>query len=396
MSTTTSAPGTPTALAAAAVVPARRKFDWNVYGLIIGIVVVWLAFAFLTDGIFLSGRNISLLLVQSVILTISALGMLFMMVAGHIDLSVGSAVGLTATVTAGSIAQLDLSVEMTILLVLGVGLLLGAWQGFWVAVVGVPAFIVTLGGMLTFRGVTYMLTQGQTMGPVDGVLHNFTLATIARGPSIIICVGVAILIVAGMAYRTNRLRKRGGTVDVRRSVSEVVPVLLLIALLAWAAAAYQGIPMPVVAVGFLALILGTIAQHTFYGRRIYAIGDNPESARRVGVNVKAYVFFLFVAMGVIYSLDGIMLAARLNAAPPDPALFLELNAITAVIIGGTSLFGGIGTVRGTLLGALLLGSLSNGMQLAGVSTYLQFVVQGLVLIAAVALDTILKKRRTRG
>jgi D-xylose transport system permease protein len=231
---------------------------------------------------------------------------------------------------------------------------------------------------------------------VDDALHAFTLMTIGRVPSVILCVLVAAGIIWSVLVQSRNARRRAGMDDGGRFVSDSVPVLLLLALLAWAAIAYQGIPMPAVVVAVLAVVLGLIARHTFYGRRLYAIGDNPESARRVGVNVKAYVFFLFLGMGVIYSLDGIMLAARLNGAPPDPALFLELNAITAVIIGGTSLFGGIGTVRGTLLGAILLGSLANGMQLAGVSTYLQFVVQGLVLVGAVALDTVLKKRRVRG
>ncbi|MCU1570825.1 MAG: xylose transporter rane protein [Naasia sp.] len=375
---------------------ARTPFNWNVYGLIFGVAAVWLAFAILTGGLFLTGRNISLLLVQSVILAIAALGMMLVMVAGHIDLSVGSAVGLTATVAAGLQSQLDLGIPAMIAVVVMVGLVLGAWQGFWVAVVGVPAFIVTLGGMLTFRGITYVITEGQTLGPVDDALHAFTLMTIGRVPSVILCVLVAAGIIWSVLVQSRNARRRAGMDDGGRFVSDSVPVLLLLALLAWAAIAYQGIPMPAVVVAVLAVVLGLIARHTFYGRRLYAIGDNPESARRVGVNVKAYVFFLFLGMGVIYSLDGIMLAARLNGAPPDPALFLELNAITAVIIGGTSLFGGIGTVRGTLLGAILLGSLANGMQLAGVSTYLQFVVQGLVLVGAVALDTVLKKRRVRG
>jgi D-xylose transport system permease protein len=370
------------------------RMDWSTYGLMLGIIVLWIIFDLTTGGLFLSGRNLTLLLVQGAVLGIAVCGVVYVMVAGHIDLSVGSAVGLTTTVVTYFQSQMHLNTAIAIAGVAGVGVVIGAWQGFWVAYVGVPAFIVTLGGMMFLRGLTYLITNGQTFGPTTSAFQNITAGTLGRDVSVALCVLLAAALIAGyiVSSRRGQLGTTGGA-SAGTGVIRYLPALLLLCLVAYIAGSYQGIPLAVIILGLLAAVLSFFANNTRYGRHLYAIGGEPEAARRAGINIRRTTFLLFVGMGLIYALDGITLASRLNGAPPDPALFLELEAITAAIIGGTSLFGGVGSISGALLGAVLLTSLDNGMELAGLSTYLQYVVEGLALTLVVALDMYLKKRR---
>jgi D-xylose transport system permease protein len=375
--------------------PRRRlqlaSVDWTTYGLLIGLAAIWVVFAIGTNGLFLSGRNLTLLLVQAVILGIATCGIVFIMVAGHIDLSVGSAVGLVATLVAWTQSQHHFGAPAAVGIAILAGLVIGAWQGFWVAYLKVPAFIVTLAGMMLIRGITYIITEGQTYGVQSTSIMSLATGQLSKSLSLVLVVVVAVL--ALLPNHEARENAQGLLRGWLRLVVGRIPLLMLLGVICYLAMSYRGIPYAVLIVAVLASVLTFVGNSTMHGRRIYAIGGETESARRAGINVKRYVFVLFAMMGLVYALDGIMLSARLGGAPPDPALFLELNAITAAIVGGTSLFGGAGRVAGALLGALLLTSLSNGMQLMNISTYYQYVVQGIVLLVAVLVDITLKERR---
>lgn len=366
------------------------SMGWTAYGLLVGLIIIWTVFAVETGGLFLSARNLTLLLVQAVVLSIAACGMVFVMVAGHIDLSVGSAVGLIATLVAYTESVNHFGALASIGVAILTGLGIGTWQGFWVAYLKVPAFIVTLASMMLLRGITYIISQGQTFTITSSTVSALANGRLSKEWSIALVLVAALLVLVPIPERWARYDLLALWV---RQTSRRVPILLLLGLVGYIAAAYRGIPYAVFVVAVLASILSFVGSSTMHGRRIYAIGGEVEAAKRAGINVRHYVFMLFVLMGLLYALDGTVLASRLGGAPPDPALFLELNAITAAIIGGTSLFGGVGRVGDALLGALLLTSLSNGMELMNVSTFYQYVAQGLVLLIAVLADIALKERR---
>jgi D-xylose transport system permease protein len=372
------------------------RVNWSSYGILVGIIVIGIAFNAMTGGLFLSPRNVTLLAVQAVILGMAACGMVLIMVSGHIDLSVGSAVGLTTTITVYTQVTFHWSAPAAIVAALVVGLLIGIWQGTWIAVTGIPAFVVTLAGMTLLRGVTYLVTNGQTFAPVSP-----GMAQIANGfidphfSLILIVVAAAIYIGARLAQFVRR--SGASRVEERpslaRELGRAIPLVVVFGIVLYIALSYQGIPYAVLVLAAVALGLSFIAMRTRFGRHLYAMGGGKEAALLAGINVARNTFAVFVGMGLIYGLAGVVLASRLNGAPPDPALGLELQAITAVIIGGTSLMGGVGTIQGAILGAVLLTSINNGMDLMGLSSYLQFVVEGLILLLAVLLDRLLKRRR---
>jgi D-xylose transport system permease protein len=386
-------PGAPEARRGAGLRSSLGQFDWSTYGLVAAVALIWLVFDIGTGGVFLTGRNLTLLLVQAVILGIAACGMVFIMVAGHIDLSIGSAVGLTATFAAFLQSEVGLGALWSIGLALVLGLVIGVWQGLWVSYLRIPAFIVTLAGMMLIRGVTYILSNGQTFSVTSTGFQQISGGSLGRTPSLVLIIVVAAVSIFGVARSAIAAREDNGGRLKARQFAGVIPVLIMLGLVGYIAEGYQGIPYSVLVVAVLAALLSFIGNNTKHGRRVYAIGGDLEAAKRAGIKVRRYVFVLFVVMGLIYGLDGVVLASRLDGAPPDPALFLELNAITAAIIGGTSLFGGVGRVPGALLGAVLLTSLANGMELMNLSTYYQFVVEGVVLLLAVLLDLTLKSRR---
>jgi D-xylose transport system permease protein len=271
--------------------------------------------------------------------------------------------------------------------------LMGAWQGFWVARVGIPSFIVTLAGMLYFRGLSLIIPDGETIAPLPGALTNFATGYLTAAYSVIL-----ILLALGgyLAYQLRTVRRAvrlGLADDVRRPFARrAVP-----AIVAAAAGIYIGesigIPLLVILLGVCTLVAELLMRRTRYGAKLYAIGGNPEAARLAGINVESAVFRNFLIAGVAYGITGIALTARVSGAVGGSAgLFLELDAIAAAIIGGTSLAGGRGRILGALLGALLMGSLNNGMSLMNVSTFYQETARGMVLLVAVAIDQLSRRR----
>lgn len=352
-------------------------------GLLLAIAIVWAVFFVLTDEIFLTDRNIINLFRQSSITAIVALGMLIVIAQGEIDLSVGSFLGLCATVvammeTAGSFSPL-----VSVLVALLLGILVGLWNGAWVAKLGVPAFVATLGGMLAFRGLSLALSGGRTVSGIRPEIR-FLGEAFLTGPAL----WLFLLVALGIAlYPLRRL----GSVRSRKSITTVVLGVAGVALLAWATLSYRGLPMPVAITLVVAAALAGLLSNTVWGRHVFAVGGNRAAARLSGIRVGRHIVIGYVLIGVLTAIASLMFVGRLGAAPPEAGYFLELNAISAVVIGGASLYGGTGTVPGVLLGALLMQSLSNGLSLMNVPTAYQNMTSGLVLILAVYLDAVSKR-----
>ena len=366
-----------------------RQLNWRAYGLLVVLILVWLGFDVLTGGVFLTSRNLVNLFRQASITSIAAAGTVVVIVLGYIDLSIGSAVGLSAIVAAVLDNVYGWNTPQTLLITLGVGVLMGIWQGTWVAYFSVPAFVVTLGGMLIFRGIGFILTNGRTITPIKPSFEFIGQGFIPPVSSIFLIAVIYLAFLGSAIARGLRGRRRSGAV----SFLSVAPGYALAAALAAYAAytvAQTGFPVPVIVLAVVAGMLSFLLRRTKFGRQIYAIGGNREACRLAGINIANRTFVVFALMGLMYAVAGIILAGRLGGAPPNGGLYLELDAIAAAVIGGTSLMGGVGTVGGAVLGALFMETIRNGMSLMNVATFYQYVVSGVILILAVSLDVAAK------
>jgi D-xylose transport system permease protein len=356
------------------------------YGLVIALLIIALVFEILTDGLFISSRNIPLLLRQAAVVSIVAMGVSLVIVMGHIDLSIGSAVGLCAIVAAFLMKEAEWPVLAAVLATFAVGIAIGAWHGFAVSVMRVPAFVVTLGGLLIFRGIGLVITEGETLASFPRSFQIFGQGFISPGHS------MAFLVIGATGYSAYVLFPvlRGKRLEIALTL-RLSLVLIAILFLAYSLRGSSGLPVPVAIMGGLAVVLGFMASRTRFGRHLYAIGGNRAAAELSGIRVRPTTFRMFVIMGSLYALAGVILASRLNGATPQGAPFLELDAIAAAVIGGTSLMGGVGTVGGALLGALLMTSVSNGLSLMSVPTFYQLIASGLILVLAVFFDVQTKR-----
>ena len=361
------------------------RYFFGTYGLVIVIGIVTIVFGFLTDWIFTSPRNVPILLRQASITGIVAVGVALVIISGEIDLSIGSAVGLCAIIVAWLMKIVGLDPIIAVLLTLAVGLLLGAWQGAAVAWFGVPSFVVTLGGLLIFRGIGLIITEGETIASFPASFLIISQGSLDN--SIVIGLGAIVvgfwLLTVFRQVRNSKSLSSG----LKLLVPKVGLGLLIGIAVIYVASSSIGLPIAVALMVSVALILQIVASRTRFGRRVYAIGGNREAALLAGINVNRITFITFLIMGALYGLAGLVLASRLNGAPPGGAPFLELDAIAAAVIGGVSLRGGIGLVINALLGALLLAAINNGLSLMNVPTFYQLVVSGLILIIAVFLDS---------
>jgi D-xylose transport system permease protein len=374
----------------------RRQIAFRNYTLLLVVGVTWLVFQVLTNGIFLSQRNLTLLALQTTITALAAISAVMLIVTRNIDLSVGSAVALVGVVVAWLTVRMDIDplIAVPVAIVAGIGL--GAWNGWWVTRVGVPSFIVTLAGLLTFRGISLIITNSATISPVPKSMTGFATGFLPAALSIaLVCVlftGYALFQVAD----ARRAKAFGLIRDIGPRVARMLIPAAAGALIAVYVSSSNGLPLLVLLLGACALAAEVLMRRTRYGAQLYAIGGNPEAARLAGVDLGRAIFWDFVIAGFAYGVTGVALTARVSGAVSGSAgLFLELDAITAAIIGGTSLAGGRGTILGALLGAALMGSLNNGMSLLGVGTAFQYTAGGLVLLVAVAIDVV-GRRRSRG
>jgi D-xylose transport system permease protein len=347
--------------------------SWRALTLAGALLVIWAVFLAATGGTFASARNLALLARQMSVTALLSVGMVLVIVTGEIDLSVGAMSGLLGAVaTIASVkAGWPLTAALASALVLGAAL--GLAQGTIVARMHVPSFIVTLGGMLVFQGTLLGITGGISLSPSDAFLR-IGQAYLGKGAGWVIAgaLAAAFLLAAARVSETSRGRR----------ISLAAAILGFTALMN----AYAGIPLPVLLLAAVAAAFSTIANHTAFGRRLYAIGGNREAAFYSGVSIERHVAGVFTLMGLLCGAAGIVLTARVGSATSDAGRLMELDAIAAAVIGGTSLLGGRGTVWGALLGALVMASLDNGMSLMNTEPYWQPILKGTILVAAVAAD----------
>ncbi|GAA1524697.1 putative multiple sugar transport system permease protein [Agromyces terreus] len=413
MSNPSQVPTTESIQAGGNVNPPSNKFterishvlaDLGKNGIFIALIAVVVLFAILTDGILLRPQNISNLVVQNGYILVLAIGMVMVIIAGHIDLSVGSVAAFVGACSGVFAVQWGLPWWLSVILSLGIGALVGVWQGFWIAFVGIPAFIVTLAGMLIFRGLALVVLGNANIGSfpaeyralgngfLTDLFGEFEIDPLTLGVG-----ALAILILIVQQVRTRRGRAKYGQ-DVEPVVWFVVKLVLIsaaIGFFAYSLASYKGIPITLIILAVLILVYGIVMNRTVFGRHIYAIGGNRHAAELSGIKTRRVDFWLFVNMGTLAALAGLIFTARLNLAGPKAGDGFELEAISAAFIGGAAVQGGVGTIGGAIIGGLIIGVLNNGMSIMGIGIEWQQVVKGLVLLLAVAFD-VYNRRRSGG
>ncbi|WP_448808690.1 multiple monosaccharide ABC transporter permease [Agromyces bauzanensis] len=378
--------------------------DLGKNGIFIALIAVVVLFSILTNGILLRPQNISNLVVQNGYILVLAIGMVMVIIAGHIDLSVGSVAAFVGAVSGVFAVQWGLPWWLSVILSLGIGALVGVWQGFWIAFVGIPAFIVTLAGMLIFRGLALVVLGNANIGSfpaeyralgngfLSDVFGDFEIDPLTLGVG-----ALAIVALIVQQVRTRRGRQKYGQ-DVEPMVwfiTKLVLVSAAIGFFAYSLASYKGIPVTLIILAVLVLVYGVVMNRTVFGRHIYAIGGNRHAAELSGIKTRRVDFWLFVNMGVLAALAGLIFTARLNLAGPKAGDGFELEAISAAFIGGAAVQGGVGTIGGAIIGGLIIGVLNNGMSILGIGIEWQQAVKGLVLLLAVAFD-VYNKRRSGG
>ncbi|WP_242513843.1 sugar ABC transporter permease [Aeribacillus pallidus] len=368
------------------------KLDLQSYTLMIALVLIAVIFSIFTGGEYLSSRNLSNLFTQMSVIAVLAVGMTLVIVAGHIDLSVGSLVGLTGGIAAILQVWHGWSTFSVVFAAIIIGAILGLWQGWWVAYRAVPAFIVTLGGMLVFRGILIGLSKGQTIAPMSESFKQIGNSYLPYVPGYILAL-VSIVILVFWTIRNRSKRMNMGLMIPAATVDygKVAVYSILILLITYMLNRYYGIPVPFLIVALLSIIFIFISNKTAFGRYIYAIGGNQEAAALSGINIKRNILWVFIIMGGLSGVAGVLLTSRLNAATVNAGNMYELDAIAACVIGGTSLMGGKGKIFGALIGALIMASIDNGMSIMNIETFWQYIVKGLILIIAVWIDISSKK-----
>ena len=366
----------------------KRLFtQYKILALLVAVALIWTFFHWMTEGGFTSARNVSNLMRQMSITGILACGMVFVIIAGEIDLSIGSLLGLLGGMAAVLDVTHGMPLPLSIAVVLGAGLLCGFLNGYLTAYAGIPSFIVGLGGMLAYRGVVLGLTDGATVAPVSPGFEQIGQAYLP--PAWGIGLGVLLFALAGVLawrQRVNQARHGLPVIALWRSVFRVLLVGVVLVGLISTFNSYEGIPLPVLILLTLLGVFSYIARQTVFGRRIYAVGSNMEATRLSGIDVRRVKLWIFGLMGLMCALAGLINTARLAAGSPSAGVSAELDVIAACFIGGTSMRGGAGTVHGALVGALVMASLDNGMSMLDVDAYWQMIVKGLILTLAVWLD----------
>ena len=372
------------------------------YTMIAALLIIWIVFAILTNGLFMSPRNLSNLFLQMCTIGILTSGMLMVMVAGHIDLSVGSVCGTFGAAAAYMMVKAGMSPLIAIPLTIGLGAVVGMWHGYWVALRGVPAFIVTLSSMIAFKGFTLFITNGATIGEfpvffksigqgyipdVGGEGSPFHMTTI-----IIFAVALAAFIIMNIRKRNKRIANGFKILPMPLEIVKVGLISAGIIAVGYILASYMGIPYAIIVLAVTVGIFTILTTRTPFGRHIYAVGGNAEAARLTGVNVQKTLFIIFLLEGILSAIAAMVFAARLNAATTSAGSLFELDTIAACIIGGTSTTGGIGTVFGGIIGALVMASIDNGMSLMNIPIMYQYMVKGAILLFAVWVDISNKKK----
>ncbi len=338
---------------------------------------------------------------QNGYILILAIGMVIVIISGHIDLSVGSIAGFIGAMSAVLMIQNHMPWPVAVAVCLLLGALIGAWQGFWIAYVGIPSFIVTLAGMLVFRGATQYLLDGQSIAPFPRSFSRSAVGSCPRSAAAASTIGPPSSSACWSCSRRSGSRcasegRRPGTASTSRgrggSAFKCAAIVAALAAFTLLLASYRGVPVVGIILAVMFVVYAFVMRSTVFGRQVYAVGGNVAAARLSGVKTKRVTFLVFVNMGLLSALAGLLFAARLNSATPQAGIGMELEAIAAAFIGGASANGGVGTVFGAIIGGFVLGVLNNGMSLIGIGSDVQQVIKGLVLLAAVGFDVYNKKK----
>ncbi|WP_424930306.1 multiple monosaccharide ABC transporter permease [Amaricoccus tamworthensis] len=373
------------------------------YGLLFALIAIMLFFQVVTDGTLLRPVNITNLFLQNSYIIIMALGMLIVIVGGNIDLSVGSVMGFVGALAAVMIVQWDWPVIGAIIACLVTGTLIGAAQGYWVAYWKIPSFIVTLAGMLVFRGLSLWLLAGQSVGPFPASFQALSTGFIpdffgvGRPNVFALVVGaIAVAAIIWMGLRKRAQNRAYGIEDEPQAffVARNLIVAGALMFLVYKLSTFRGLPNVLITMGILTIVYAFITERTTLGRRIYALGGNEKAAKLSGIPTERLTFLTFLNMGFLAALAGLIFAARLNTATPKAGFALELDVIAAVFIGGASMSGGVGKIIGAVVGAFIMGVMNNGMSIMGIGIDYQQVIKGLVLLAAVIFDVYNKQKQS--
>lgn len=370
------------------------------YTMFLALIGLMIIFTVLTEGVFIKSRNLTNLLLQTSTIAVLASGVVLVIVAGHIDLSIGSVVGFTGAIAAILNVKMGIGTISTIIITLGVGALIGLWQGYWVAYRKVPAFIVTLAGMMVFKGALMAVTQGETISKLDnslkGISQNyiptflpeFSIFGIELKITTIIIglLAVALYIFLELRKRKERIKYEFEVFTPKVQLLKMVLISLGISIIFIVMGMYKGIPYSIIVLAAVGVLYTFLTRKTKFGRYVYAIGGNKEAAKLSGINIKIVNLWIFISMGILGALGGILYTARLDAATAAAGQSMELDVIAAAIIGGTSTMGGQGTIVGAIIGALVMGTLDNGLGLMSAPIELKYIIKGLILLLAVWVD----------
>ncbi len=381
---------------------------------LMALIAIMLFFQVVTDGTLLKSVNITNLFLQNSYIIIMALGMLIVIVAGHIDLSVGSVMGFIGAFAAVLIVQWELPVALAIPICLALGALIGAAQGYWVAYWQIPSFIVTLAGMLIFRGLSLWLLEGQSVGPFpkefqalstgfipdfmpvalkDTLAASFGVKRLNAGALVIGSVAAAVIVWLNVRQRQQNLRYGIQEEPTAFFIARNVIVASALLFVVYKLSTFRGLPNVLITMAVLTVVYAFITERTTIGRRIYAVGGNAKAAKLSGIKTERLTFLAFTNMGMLAALAGLIFAARLNTATPKAGFAVELDVIAAVFIGGASMAGGVGKIIGAVVGAFIMGVMNNGMSIMGIGIDYQQVIKGLVLLAAVVFDVYNKRKQ---
>lgn len=374
------------------------KGDIRRFGMGIALLSIMIFFEILTNGILLKPLNVTNLILQNSYILILAVGMLLVIITGNVDLSVGSIAAFVGAISAMLILNYKIPVLPTMIICLIIGALIGAWQGFWIAYVKIPAFIVTLAGQLIFRGLTLVILKGQTLAPFPQLYQSISSGFVVGGKYTAIAIGVIISLIYLSLKVVERNKKIKNGFEKKSFITFIVLTAIVIGIInlfTYWLALYKGIPTVLILLTVLVLGYTFIANKTIIGRHIYAVGGNQKAAELSGIKTKKVLFLVYLNMGIIAALAGMVFAGRLNAATPKAGVNFELDAIAACYIGGASALGGIGTIFGAIIGGFVMGVLNNGMSILGVGVDWQQAIKGLVLLIAVAFDVYNKSKPIR-
>ncbi|WNR42330.1 sugar ABC transporter permease [Paenibacillus roseipurpureus] len=379
------------------------KVNIREYGMYIALFIIMLTFSIMTDGLFMSSRNISNLIDATGYIAVLAVGMTLVIVIRHIDLSVGFAAGFLGAIAAVLLTQAGVPFYITIPIILVLGIIVGLFNGLLVAQFGIPSFVASLAGMLIFRGALLRVTEktgtiiikdehfnaiGNGFIPAITKVNGLDLLSLLLGALMIV-----VYIYSEFSKRNNKLKYNFDVVSKEIFAVKVIFVSAIIAYITWILAGYNGFSWTVIIVMVVVMVYHFLTTSTVLGRHIYAVGSNPEAANLSGISVKKITYIVFGSMGLLSALSGILFTARLQSATTTAGTLFELDAIAAAYVGGVSAAGGVGKITGSIIGAIVMASLSSGMNLMGIGISYQYMIRGAVLAIAVIFDVVTRKKR---